>query len=81
MFSLSTLGRVASFQSISFSHEHRNSNFEPHKLAKYASSEDVGRHLWLGTPYDVLNVPMNIIREYSNASFPEKKIWRLLGPL
>ena len=55
--------RSTGFNSCSFSHEFRNSNFEPHLLAKYASSLDLGRHLWLGSPHDVTCVPLNIMSE------------------
>ena len=56
-------GRATGFDSCSFHHELRSSNFEAHNLAKFSSSLGVGRHVWLGTPYDVISVPMNILHE------------------
>ena len=55
--------RAACFVIFFFIHERRNFNFEAHSLAKFASSLEVGHHLWLGTPHDVINVPMTIIYE------------------
>ena len=55
--------RAASFDECSFSHEFRNSNFEAHKLAKFATLLDLGHHLWLATPHDLVNVPSNILHE------------------
>ena len=57
------IARAAGFDKCSFIHERRNFNFEAHSLAKFASSLEVGRHLWLETPYDVFSVPMNILHE------------------
>jgi hypothetical protein len=45
--------RAIHFQSCSFVHEFRASNFEAHNLAKHALSFDIGRHIWLANPYSV----------------------------
>jgi hypothetical protein len=45
--------RAIHFQSCSFVHELRASNFEAHNLAKHALSFDIGRHIWLANPYSV----------------------------
>jgi ribonuclease HI len=52
--------RAATLSSYSFVHEERASNFEAHNLARYALSLDVGRHMWLLTPY-ADHIPVNII--------------------
>ena len=57
------VGRAAHFEKCTFSHERRNSNYEAHMPAKFASSLRVGRHVWLGTPHDISNAPLNIIDE------------------
>ena len=53
--------RRNSFTSSAFIHEHRNFNFEAHKLAKFACNLGVGRHIWLGNPHDPNLVPMMIV--------------------
>ena len=47
-------------------HEPRTFNFEAQTwLVFYSTSLDVGHHLWLITPYDPINVPVNMpIIEY-----------------
>jgi ribonuclease HI len=52
--------RKSSFTSCHFMYESRNFNFEAHILAKHASSLGIGRHVWLGLPYDPMTVPVNI---------------------
>ena len=42
-------------------YQSRSSNTEVHNLAKSALSLGVGRHLWLGSPYDPNAVPVNIL--------------------
>jgi hypothetical protein len=39
------------FQANTFVFEGRNSNFEAHYLARFPTSLDIGRDLWLGNPY------------------------------
>jgi hypothetical protein len=51
--------RAASLRDCSFVFESRTVNFEAHKLARFTSSLELGRHLWLGIPYD-LHIPVNI---------------------
>ena len=58
-----TVRRAALFPVCSFVHESRANNFEAHNLARFASSLGVDRHVWLGTPHDTVNVPMNILNE------------------
>ena len=55
--------RAACFHSCSYVYESRVHNFEPHDLAKFATSLEMGRHTWLGSPRDTLFVPMNILHE------------------
>ena len=55
--------RAANFDACAFVHESRVQNVEPHNLAKFSSSLGVGRHVWLGTRRDFLNVPINISDE------------------
>lgn len=43
-----------------FVHEKRDSNYEAHDLARFASSLDEGRHTWLGQPYDPICTPLII---------------------
>jgi hypothetical protein len=52
--------RAASLRECSFVFESRAVNFEAHKLARFTSSLDLGRHMWLGIPYD-LYIPVNIL--------------------
>jgi hypothetical protein len=52
--------RAASLRDCSFVFESRAVNFEAHNLARFTSSLEIGRHLWLGIPYD-LNIPVNIL--------------------
>uniref|UniRef100_A0A453ST20 RNase H type-1 domain-containing protein n=3 Tax=Aegilops tauschii subsp. strangulata TaxID=200361 RepID=A0A453ST20_AEGTS len=55
------IARKLSMTSCHLMYESRNCNFEAHHLAKHASSLDVGRHIWLGMPYDPVNISVNII--------------------
>ena len=50
-----------SFSSCVFLHELRNSNYEPHSLARHALSLDQGQYVWFGQPHDpvVLTVSLN----------------------
>jgi hypothetical protein len=51
-----------SFISCNFVHESRDSNFEPHTLARHTLLIDQGRHVWLGLPHDpdILPIFLNI---------------------
>ena len=55
--------RATCFHSCSYVHESRVHNFEPHDLAKFATSLEMGRDTWLRNPHDTLCVPMNILHE------------------
>lgn len=55
------IGRRNSFISCSFIHECRNFNYEAHNLAKFACNLGIGRHVWLGNPYDPNLVPMTLV--------------------
>lgn len=57
------IARKLSMTSCHLMYESRNCNFEAHHLAKHASSLDVCRHIWLGMPYDPVNISVNIISE------------------
>lgn len=41
-------------------HERRTYNVEVHRLARMATSFEVGRHDWLSNPLDNLYIPLNI---------------------
>lgn len=41
---------MLSFSAYEFSHERRACNFEAHRLARTATTLDVGRHVWLSDP-------------------------------
>ena len=51
--------RARSFRSYEFIFEGRARNIDAHNLAKFSSSLDVGRHLWLGVPHDQFVIPVN----------------------
>ena len=44
--------RARDFISCDFICEGRSMNFDSHNLAKFSSTLDVGRYLWLGSPHD-----------------------------
>ena len=48
------------FRACLFSHEHRECNEEPHRLAHMATSLDIGRHVWLDAPPAHLCIPVSI---------------------
>ena len=50
--------RARSFRSCEFIFEGRARNIDAHNLAKFSSSLDVGRHLWLGVPHDQFVIPV-----------------------
>ena len=45
---------------VSFHHEKRTTNEEAHRLARLGMTLQVGRHVWLVSPTDELNLPVNI---------------------
>lgn len=51
--------RTREFRSCDFIFEGRTMNMEAHNLVKFASSLDVGRHLWLGLHHDQVVIPVN----------------------
>nr|XP_020198524.1 uncharacterized protein LOC109784346 [Aegilops tauschii subsp. strangulata] len=51
--------RARSFRSCEFIFEGRAGNTDAHNLAKFSSSLDVGRHLWLRVPHDQFVIPVN----------------------
>lgn len=53
--------RKSGLHRCSFVHERRSFNFEAHTLAKHAASQGIGRHVWLGHPYDPFTLPVNIV--------------------
>lgn len=53
--------RAMEFGTCDFIFEGRALNWEAHSLAKFASSLDVGRHVWLGAPHDPLIIPVNLV--------------------
>jgi ribonuclease HI len=46
-----------------FAFEGHVSNFEAHNLARFSTSLDIGRHLWLGNPYSD-EIRVNIMLNY-----------------
>jgi hypothetical protein len=52
--------RAGRLQEKTFAFEGRVSNFEAHNLARFFTSLDIGRHLWLGNPYSD-EIPVNIM--------------------
>lgn len=50
--------RRLDFDEVSFHHEAREANFEPHNLARSVLHFAVGRHVWLVEPPSFANVPM-----------------------
>jgi hypothetical protein len=46
---------------VSFRHEGRRSNEEAHRMARYATSLSLGRHVWLATLPEGLSFPVNIL--------------------
>jgi ribonuclease HI len=46
------------FEELSFCHERRGSNKEPHSLAKFVVSDDLGRQVWFLSPPDGVCIPM-----------------------
>ena len=48
------------FRACLFSHEQRECNEEPHRLARMATSLDIGRHVWLDAPPAHLCIPVSI---------------------
>jgi hypothetical protein len=48
---------------ITFGHERREANVEAHILAKFATTIDLGRHVWLIDPPENLCIPKNIISQ------------------
>jgi hypothetical protein len=52
--------RASRLQEKTFAFEGRASNFEAHNLARFSTSLDIGRHLWLGNPYSD-EIPVNIM--------------------
>jgi hypothetical protein len=55
--------RSRSFVSVSFKHENRASNREPHSLARSSVSNSVGRQVWLLEPPDGLCIPYNVMNQ------------------
>lgn len=53
--------RAREFTSCNFVFEERASNVEAHSLVKFSSSLVMGRHMWLGSPYDPFVIPMNLL--------------------
>ncbi|XBH73483.1 hypothetical protein VPH35_100572 [Triticum aestivum] len=52
----------SSFLACDIGHERRSCNMEAHRLARFATTLSVGRHLWLSSsPTDHLCIPMNIL--------------------
>jgi ribonuclease HI len=49
------------FDELSFYHEKRSSNKEPHNLAKSVVSDDLGRQVWLLSPPNGVCIPMFVI--------------------
>jgi ribonuclease HI len=43
-----------------FGYERREANGEAHRLARMATTLDIGRHVWLNDPPDHLCIPLNI---------------------
>ena len=48
------------FRACLFSHEQREYIGEPHRLARMATSVDIGRHVWLDAPPAHLCILVNI---------------------
>jgi ribonuclease HI len=57
---LKEIKALASRQDASFSHERRACNHEAHRLARFASTLAVGRHVWFLAPPDGLNLAVNL---------------------
>lgn len=51
------------FDKYNLVYERRNFNFDAHSLSKHVVNLGVGRHVWLGIPYDPAAVPVNIVSE------------------
>jgi hypothetical protein len=49
---------IPNFTEVYFKYESRNCNRDAHNLAKYSSSLEPGRYLWLDMPPDPHVVPM-----------------------
>lgn len=49
------------FNSCNFTFESRASNFEARKLARYGINLPIGRHIWLGAPFDTNVILVNIL--------------------
>jgi hypothetical protein len=54
--------RAASIRKCFYVFESRAVNFEAYNLVRFTTSLGIGRHLWLGIPYD-LNIPVNILKD------------------
>jgi hypothetical protein len=52
--------RAASLRECSYVFESQAVNFEAHNLARFTTTLGIGRHLWLGIPYDQ-NILVNIL--------------------
>ncbi|XP_051221399.1 uncharacterized protein [Lolium perenne] len=57
------LVRKTIFSQAMFSHERREANREAHCLAKFATSLEVGRHVWFSTLPSGVCIPVNILPE------------------
>ncbi|KAM0834234.1 hypothetical protein ACQ4PT_063741 [Festuca glaucescens] len=49
------------FDELSFCHERRSSNKEPHNLAKSVVSDDLGRQVWFLSPPNGVCIPMFVV--------------------
>lgn len=57
-----------------FIYEDRSSNIDADRLAKFSSSLDPGRHLWLIDPHDPIRITRHVDYDQSNLALPLKKI-------
>lgn len=51
------------FDACNFIYDSRSRNFEADSLAIYSLSLDVGRHVWLIQPHDIISIPMDLFDE------------------
>jgi hypothetical protein len=61
--------RSTQLQEFNLVFEGRASNFEPHNLARYEISLDVGHHVWLGNPYGN-HIHIKILVNQESLAFP-----------
>lgn len=54
------LARMNSFLACNIGHDRRTCNEEAHRLARMATTLEVGRHVWLVNPSNTLCMPLNI---------------------